>query len=268
MYSGTSLRDKSGHVLGTHQKIDRIARKHLSRLSGAGFKFPSITSILHFEGDNGPDGIKRKSPSVDEPWHYINPDDPEDHAIVDMIKDHFANLVAAIKSGNEQRAAFEAAWLSHAIVDGLTPAHHYPLSDKIEELWGHPKEERLTVRQKNVIKGKTRTDTIARNWQYWGAKGVFTTHVMFEFGVATSSKTNTFTDTLPTVDWLENASKNGLETVFLDAVKEIYDLDMYHEYWSNGWSAKLAYQTRKKLMPVIIRTVTFAWYEALRQAGV
>lgn len=268
MYSGTSLRDKSGHILGTHQKIDRVARKHIKKLPGAGLGFPSIREILHFEGDNGPDGIKRKSPSVDEPWHYINPEDPDDHAIVDMIMEHHANLVQALKDNNKERAAFEAAWMSHAIVDGLTPAHHYPLSDKIEELWGHPKEERLSVKQKNIIHGKTRTDTISRNWEYWGAKGVFTTHALFEFGVATASKSRTFTETLPTYEWLKDAESKGLEVVFIEAVHEVFALDMYHNYWNNGWSAKLAHQTREYLMPIIIRTVTFAWYSAIRKSGI
>lgn len=102
----------------------------------------------------GLDGIKRKSPSVDEPWHYVDPTRPDDTELITMILDHHHNLVEALQSGNQPRVAFEAAWLAHAIVDGLTPAHHYPLGDKIEELWGKPKDERLTIREKNVIKGK------------------------------------------------------------------------------------------------------------------
>ena len=100
---------------------------------------PTTREILHFEGNNGPDGIKRKSPSVDEPWHYIDPANPNDRALAGMINDHYVNLVQALRDANRVRAAFEAAWMAHAITDGLTPAHHYPLSDKIEELWGKPK---------------------------------------------------------------------------------------------------------------------------------
>lgn len=267
MYAGTTLHGKSGGIIGVHQKIDRIARRDLGRLSGVGLGFPGIKEILHFEGNNGPDGIKRKSPSVDEPWHYIDPTRPDDRELLDMILDHHHNLVEALKLGNQTRAAFEAAWMAHAITDGLTPAHHYPLSDKIEELWGRPKEERLSVKDKNVIKGHSARDTVSKNWQYWGAKGVFMTHGLFEMGIATSIKTTKFPNSTPTNDWMEAADSKGLEKVFLDAVQEVFALGMYEHFWKNGWSAKLARQTRTTLIPIIANVITYAWYTAYREAG-
>ena len=267
MYSGTTFRKKSGHFIGVHQKIDRIARRNLKHIPGVAGGFPVIKDILHFEGNNGPDGIKRKSPSMDEPWHYIDPTKPDDREILTMIADHHYNLVQALKHKNEARAAFEAAWMAHAIVDGLTPAHHYPLSDKIEELWGKPKEERISIKEKNIIQGSNRRDTLGKNWQYWGAKGVFVTHVMFELGVATSIKTTRFNDTGLTYEWIKHADVKSFDQVFLDAVNKIYALDMYHIFWNQGWSAKLARQTRETLVPEIIRIVTYAWYRAYREAG-
>ena len=268
MYSGTTFRQKSGHLIGVHQKIDRVARRNIKHLPGAAVGFPVIRDILHFEGNNGPDGIKRKSPSQDEPWHYVDPSDPNDRVIIDMILDHKHNLTEALKTGNEHRAAFEAAWLAHAIVDGLTPAHHYPLSDKIEELWGKPKEERLTLIDKNLIRGQGSRETISKNWQYWGAKGVWATHFMFEWGVATTIKPMRFNDTLPSSHWVESALEHGFEREMNRAIQHIYRLDMYHNFWQNGWTAKLARQTRTILMPEIIRMVTLAWYDAYREAGV
>ena len=166
MYSGTTFRSRSGNFIGAHQKIDRIARRNLKRLPGVGDGFPTIREILHFEGNNGPDGIKRKSPSIDEPWHFIDPANPSDTVLVEMIMEHHFSLVNALKSHNNVRAAFEAAWMAHAIADGLTPAHHYPLSDKIEELWGKPKEERQSIKDKNFIVGDGLKDTTERNWEY------------------------------------------------------------------------------------------------------
>ena len=267
MYAGTTIHGKSGGVIGVHQKIDRIARRNLNMLPKMSKRFPGIRAILHFEGNNGPDALKRKSPSVDEPWHFIDPTNPEDREIVTMITDHHHNLAVALKDGNSERAAFEAAWMSHAITDGLTPAHHYPLGDKIEELWGKPKEERLTVRDKNIIRGTGKRDTISKNWQYWGAKGVFLTHGLFEFGVATSIKTSTFPDSAPSKAWIAEADEKGLEQVFLDMVHEIYDLNMYERFWKDGWSAKLARETRQLLIPKICAVVTYAWYSAYREAG-
>ena len=267
MYSGTTFRKQSGGFIGVHQKIDRVARRTLQSIPGVGPGFPAIKDILHFEGNNGPDGIKRKSPSQDEPWHYIDPTKPDDRQLVDMIADHHHNLVEALRTGNEQRAAFEAAWIAHAIVDGLTPAHHYPLGDKIEELWGKPKEERLTIKEKNYIKGESARDTLGKNWQYWGAKGVFVTHVLFEFGVATSIKTTRFTKLGMSPDWVRQAETMGLERLFLRSVQRIYALDMYHNFWQEGWTAKLARQARTQLVPEIIRIVTYAWYSAYKEAG-
>jgi len=127
MYAGTTFRRDSGRIVGVHQKIDRASRRLLKKLIGKDAAFPSISQILHFEGINGPDGIKRKSPSKDEPWHYIDPTKDDDRALIGLINDHMANLVVALRTKNDERAAFEAAWLAHAIVDGLTPAHHYPV---------------------------------------------------------------------------------------------------------------------------------------------
>lgn len=267
MYAGTTIHGKSGGIIGVHQKIDRISRRNLGMIPGVGKEFPSIRAILHFEGNNGPDGIKRKSPSRDEPWHFIDPTNEKDRALVGMISDHHHNLVEALRAQNGERAAFEAAWLAHAITDGLTPAHHYPLSDKIEELWGKPKEQRLTVRDKNIIRGKNKRDTLLKNWEYWGVSGVFLTHGLFELGIATSIKTTTFPSTVPSEEWLAKANKVGIETVFLDMVHEVHALGMYERFWKLGWSAKLARETRQLLIPKICSVVTFAWYSAYAEAG-
>src|SRR5688572_21960375 len=133
MYSGTSLTRVSGRVLGAHQKFDRVARSHLDKIATNSSSFPKSARILHFEGNKGPDAIKLKSPSKDEPWHYFSPFDDDDSEIMELIVNHYHNLVKELQAGNEERSAFEAAWLAHAIVDGLTPAHHYPYEKAVEE---------------------------------------------------------------------------------------------------------------------------------------
>lgn len=266
MYSGTTFRKNSGGFIGVHQKIDRVARRHLSHMPGAPLSFPSTREILHFEGNNGPDGIKRKSPSIDEPWHYVDPLMKDDTSLRTMILDHHVNMVEALKNDNRERVAFEAAWIAHAIADGLTPAHHYPLSEKIEELWGRPKEERLTIIEKNLIRGKSNRETVRKNWQYWGAKGIFTTHVLFELGIATAIKTSRLNNSLPSSEWLAHAEDIGVGALFDESVQRIYALDMYKEFWQNGWTAKLARESRQILIPEIIQVVLFAWYSACKEA--
>lgn len=260
MYSGTTFRKGSGGIVGVHQKIDRIARRHLRILLPAIHSFPSIVQILHFEGNNGPDGIKRKSPSKDEPWHYIDPTKKNDKVLINLINDHEFNLTQALINNNNERAAFEAAWLAHAIVDGLTPAHHYPLDDKIEELWGKPHHERLTIKDKNIIKGINRRDTISKNWQYWGTSGVFTAHLAYELGVASTIAPHSFSTAGPLKSDIDEFLKIGLEAAFLKSVHKIADMKLYDEFGQSGWTRKLANKTRKLLIPEIIKVVTLAWY--------
>ena len=252
--------------MGAHQKIDRVARKRLAEVIPPKRYFPDITDILHFEGKNGPDGIKSKSPSRDEPWHYIDPSDPHDTALYGLINDHIVNLTQALYEHNDARAAFEAAWLAHAIVDGLTPAHHYPLSDKIEELWGHPKEERTSIRSKNIIPGDTRREQVSKNWQYWGAKGVFTSHVMFEFGIASTITPLRFKGVVPNNNQLVRLKQEGPIPLLTEAVHKVYELDMYNEFQRKGWNRHLAHVARTKLTPIIINSVGMAWYYASERA--
>lgn len=268
MYSGTTLTKLSGRVMGAHQKIDRISRRHLAVLLGTENIFPSIKNILLFEGKNGPDGIKRKSPARDEPWHYYSPFDETDRDLADLIKQHYDHLVKELKAKNMERASFEAAWLAHAIVDGLTPAHHYPYEDKLLELrGGEGKETRTTVKDKLVIPGDTRRQKVKNNWKMWGPKGLISTHGMFEFGIASIIKPIAFSDAVPTEAEIKEMQKLGVVEWFKRTAREIAVLDMYDRYYKKGWSTKLTLDVRQKLIPSITKTVTLAWYSAMQDAG-
>lgn len=249
--------------MGVHQKIDRVVYRHIKKKLAKKQFFPTLHDILHFEGTNGPDGIKRKSPAKDEPWHYIDPKNPNDRAILGMINDHIYNLAVALKAQDEHRAAFEAAWMAHAIVDGLTPAHHYPLDEKIEELWGKPKEERLTIMDKNIIRGNGRRDTISKNWQYWGARGVFTNHFMFEWGVATAIAPLRFDETEPSSADYKRVTDEEFDVLFMEVLQRVAEMEMYDEFSKLGWTRHLAQEARGKLLPEIIRAVTLGWYKAI-----
>lgn len=265
MYAGTTVGKRSGSLIGVHQRIDRIARKHLQPLLPEGFYFPSIREVLYFEGNNGPDGVKRKSPSIDEPWHYIDPKKEHDVTLIEMINDHVTNLGKALASDNKERASFEAAWLAHAVVDGLTPAHHFPLADKIKELFGMPHDQRLTVRDKNVIRGVNKRDTLSKNWEYWGGKGIFSSHALYELGIATSMVGRRYPSKIDDTV-LADVTLRGYEAVFRDAFKTIVDMDSYNAFIKQGWTRKVTGTVHGELLPLIIQTVTLAWYAASQQA--
>lgn len=267
MYSGTVLRNKSGRVMGVHQRIDRLARRELSALSKDSSHFPTIRDILHFEGLNGPDGIKRKSPGQDEPWHYLDPSNPNDKKLHGMILDHMHNLTEALREENDSRASFEAAWLAHAITDGLTPAHHYPLEEKLEELRnGEGLETRNTPRKKLVMPGKTRRHQLANNWEFWGAKGVMTTHFMFEWGIATTLAAGKLSYTPLNNSDLDQLNNVGFIALFDLAVNRVAKLQLYEEFQKVGWTRRLARDTKEQLLPEIVRTVALAWYACLSSA--
>lgn len=258
MYSGTTFHSKSGNVAGVHQRVDRLSRKVVA--SHVDKTFPTIREILHFEGKNGPDGIKRKQPGVDEPWHFIDPHDPGDAKLLTMIDDHGENLRAALQAGNRERAAFEAAWLAHAITDGLTPAHHYPLEDKLETLRGEGLETRTSTRKKIVLSGKNRRHTLRNNWEFWGAKGVMTSHLGFEMGVAAAIAAQPLRNL--ELDTAQRSDFQPFRDIYVDALAQITTLGMYENYLKRGWTRKLARQAREELLPLIVRMVALGWYRA------
>lgn len=267
MYAGTTLRTKSGRVMGAHQRIDRIAKRHLLRVVPKRAYFPTVAEILRFEGLGGPDGIKRKSPARDEPWHFIDPSDPSDTQLIELIENHSVNLEKALLKRDQVRAAFEAAWLAHSIVDGLTPAHHYPLEAKLEELrGGEGLETRNSVKNKIVLPGETKRHMVKNNWEFWGAKGVMTTHGFFEWGFATTLASLRLESAVPSKNDLIRVKQEGIGPIFIENVRHIHSLRMYETFHKKGWTRSLARQTRLELAPTIVRTVTLAWYGASLRA--
>ncbi|MDB5184576.1 MAG: hypothetical protein JWN38_384 [Candidatus Saccharibacteria bacterium] len=267
MYSGSTFTSLSGHLLGAHQKIDRVAHRHLTRLA-PGCSFPSLKSILHFEGNNGPDAIKRKSPAKDEPWHYFQPFDLSDTQLIELIEDHYKLLVTALRKADSVRAAFEASWLAHAIVDGLTPAHHYPFEEKLQELRGGlGKETRTNLKNKLVIPGDSAPQMVSNNWKMWGPKGLFTTHGTFEWGIATIIKPLRFMHALPTNADLQVVQSSSIGEWYRHTAQMIAQQELYDDFSLNGWTARLSRKIRQELAPTLVRSVTLVWYAAAREAG-
>lgn len=269
MYSTTTLiknSKRSGKLLGTHQRVDRAARKLLGQRLKKGQYFPSIKEILNFEGTRGPDGLKRKSPGSDEPMHFILPED-DDGKLIKMILDHQYNLKKALKHDNRVRAAFEAAWMAHAIADGLTPAHHFPYSEAIEELM--TEKEFFTIFGapiKGIMHGRSLAETARNNWLYWGANGYMSKHIAFEYGVAITMATlpdRTLTPRLTIKDFKEI----DLKKEFYRSLARVHKLNMYTEFRHKGWNTELALETKEVLLPEVIRVITLAWASCLPESS-
>jgi len=270
MYSGTTLTPLSGRIIGAHQKIDRLSRTALKRLlESKNAAFPSSKAILHFEGVNGPDAIKRKSPAQDEPWHYMDPFDADDTKLLKLIGDHYDQLVSALKHADHIRASFEAAWLAHAVVDGLTPAHHYPYEEKLAELrGGEGLETRDTIKDKILMPGKTPLQQISNNWKMWGPRGLLMSHSFFEFGVAFLIRPIRPGQIVLSEQDIAELHDYGVVELFRRKAREIGALNMYSTYQKSGWTPALARLARAKLVPTIVQTVALSWYAACIDAGI
>lgn len=269
MYAGSTLTPLSGRLVGAHQKLDRLARRALHELIKKPGVFPGIKTILHFEGVGGPDAIKRKSPAIDEPWHYFNPFDEGDQHLLDLIMGHHQQLVKALRAKDEVRAGFEAAWLAHAIVDGLTPAHHYPYEKELTALrGGESVHARTTYKEKLLMPGETRRKQMHNNWKMWGSKGLLSTHFLFEWGVATVLAPLRMRKFQLKKTEVNSMLHSDLREWFLQKAREVAGLGMYDAYYRQGWTVHLARQVRNQLAPILVESVTLAWYRAAVEAEV
>lgn len=288
MYSTTTLVKNSkfsGKLMGTHQQLDQAARSLVAHHLPHGRYFPSSKEIIHFEGSRGPDGLKRKSPGQDEPSHLLvlndqcdprqllqqaqksNPDDNSAWPpLIQLILDHRWNLVQALKKHDDYRAAFEAAWSAHYIADGLTPAHHFPLSEAKEELMTNKEFVKIFGEPiKGIMHGRSGLETARNNWLYWGAGGVMTKHVAFEYGIAVIAATipqKRLTPKIPKSDF----KYIDPTTTFLASLNKVADLHLYDQFCVEGWTTPLALEVKNTLLPEVIRAITLIWYSAIEEA--
>jgi hypothetical protein len=255
-------------VFHAHQKINRTARRHLQKLLGPGQFFPGARSIMHFEGKNGPDAAKLKKQHQDQPWHFVDPFNEDDDELNQLIGQHYNELVTALKQQDLVRSSFEASWLAHAIVDGLTPAHHYPYEEELAKLRGG--EQRHT-RKGLVGRGFVRGDSLIESWQrslkLVGPKGLLTTHALFEAGAWAIMRPLRLGKAMPTAEELARVQAEGVAAVFRATAREIAELQIYHRFLARGWTLTLRRDVRRYLAPAMVRMVTLAWYAAAAQAA-
>ncbi len=256
----------SRRLIGTHQKLDRVAYRALMKNIPQDTFFPTAKEIVYFEGMRGPDGLKRKSPGVDEPSHFILPDE-DDHQLIKMILDHQYNLRQALKKKDTVRAAFEAAWMAHAITDGLTPAHHFPLNDATKELMSDKDFVKIFGEPiKGVMRGRNMLQMARNNWLYWGAHGYMTKHVGFEYGVALATASMSSKQLTPRFK-KSDFKDIDIETEFYRSLRQIYNLNMYKRFCKKGWTTHLALETKRFLLPEIVKVITLGWASALPGAS-
>src|SRR5690606_35177267 len=117
---------------------------------------------------------------------------------------------------------------------------------------------------KMLMPGTNRRHTLKNNWVFWGSKGLMTTHLGFEFGVATTISTARFDYTEIDEDEIRILQEKGYEHVFRMFLRDVADMKMYEEYSAKGWTRHLAKETRDVLVPDIVKAVTLSWLAAVQ----
>ncbi len=253
-------------IFHAHQKIDRIARRNLSTLEPLVY-FPSIKQILKFEAGRGPDGAKlKRHKHSEQPWHFVNPEDETESEIHQEINFHYQGLVYSLKQKDLARAGFEASWLAHALVDGLTPAHHYPYEKELEDLRGDHRDSRKGLTGRLYVKGGSLTKTVKKSAKLVGPKGLLTSHAMFEAGAFTIIAPLRLTKAIPDTKDGAVVTQADLVKYFNKMIEEVNALNIYERFCKLGWTQSVARDVKKELAPRMVKTVTLAWYSAVQEA--
>jgi hypothetical protein len=258
MYSGFVTHKKVVHRVGIHQRFDMAAYRMIEKYLPNGF-FPPMKAIMYWEGYNGPDGLKVKSPKQNDPSHLYDP--RTDTGDVPMhITNHYNKLVQCLKEGDVIRAGFEASWMAHYIGDGLTPAHHWPLEDKIAEAVEREKAAAAAGDvNKLLLKAK-------KNWAVWGFKGHLSTHFNFEMGIAFALLIYPIRGKFKPDDFAR-ARRLGYLEYFKEQARDIAHYDLYERFYKQGWNSDIAGVVKNVIAPMAAETIGIIWLLAVLEAG-
>ncbi len=259
MYAGFITHRHALKRFGVHQRLDQAAYDTVEPFLATG-SFPPAKQILHFEGPNGPDGLKVKSPGQEDPAHFYNPLTDKGE-VPQHINDHYKKLVAALRAHDQVRSAFEASWLAHYVVDGLTPAHHFPEQALIGKIKGG--DFPVKGRFKFLARGE---GALKKNWAVWGGNGVMATHQNFELGVAMALVGKSLKEPLDEVK-LAQARQTGYLDFFKAQAHSVAKLDLYSKFQTKGWTAQIGAVVKNQVIPLTIQTVAIIWLLAYLEAG-
>lgn len=271
MYAGFITSKHVVKKVGIHQRLDAAAWHMIEPYLPEG-SFPTLKELLHFEGYNGPDGLNTKVglrpkglQPKEEADHGPNPNhqyDPitDTGEIPTRIHSHYDALVRTLLEGDMIRSSFEAAWLAHYVGDGLTPAHHFPLEQKISEAAESAAED---LKAGDTSKFAA---SVKKNWAIWGAKGHMTTHFNFEMGIAFALLLFPIKPEFSEHE-LARARELGPVEYFKAEARSIAALDLYSQFYRHGWTNDLAVTAKNRLAPQVARTIGTIWLLALLEAG-
>jgi hypothetical protein len=261
MNSGFITTKRVVNQIGVHQRFDVAAYRMIEQFLPIG-AFPTLKDIIHFEGYNGPDGLKIKSPGVNEPSHLYDPVTDTGDAVL-HIANHYAGLVNRLKAGDMIRASFEASWLAHYVCDGMTPAHHWPLEERLAEAAALSP---ASLKRGDTTKFAGTMVAIKKNWAVYGVKGHLSTHFYFETGIAFALLIFPIHPVFMEAEFMR-ARELGPIDYFKSEARDIAELNLYGRFYKEGWSSDIAAAIKNKIAPQTARAIGLIWMLALYEAG-
>lgn len=261
MNSGFITTKRVVNQIGVHQRFDVAAYRMIEQFLPTG-AFPTLKDIIHFEGYNGPDGLKIKSSGVNEPSHLYDPvTDTGDAAM--HVANHYAALVDRLKNGDMIRAAFEASWMAHYICDGLTPAHHWPLEERLAEAAALSP---ASLKRGDTTKFAGTMVAIKKKWAVYGVKGHLSTHFYFETGIAFALLIFPIRPVFRDEEFIRTRELGPLGYFKAEAL-DISELHLYERFYKEGWNSDIAAAIKNKIAPQTARAIGLIWLLALYEAG-
>ena len=249
MFSRTMFAGKKAGA-AAHQKLIIASRKQITDYLPAGTHFPAEELITHFEGKNGPDGLLLKRSTSDEPCQFIRPYS-DGGQLVGHIQDHIYNMRQAFYNNDEVKIAREAAWMSHMIIDGLTPAHHQPEQEFIKGEELTPTGSSATFVIKNLK--KLRPGTPLMNHTLFEARIEMLMHRidLDQLAAKISQKD------------LQRMQEGQFIELYLKTVRKIADKEIFTKFEKSGWDKTMSHQIKTELIPEAIKLITLGWLSAL-----
>ncbi|MDR1032495.1 MAG: hypothetical protein LBL84_00595 [Candidatus Nomurabacteria bacterium] len=261
MFSRYLFPDKKTEKVATHQRLDRAARRQITGHLPKDCHFPTAKEIIHFEGMNGPDGLASKRGNLQDEPHQFVPPDFSDKRLLNHISNHIHNLHVASLKNDRVRMSFEAAWMAHMIVDGLSPSHHQPFKEQLRELDNREVDELKSRVSRIVTPGTSMKDFLSLNWKRLGPKGIGTNHVMFEAGVEflmLPYRSKQLAVELSRED-VKRAKSGEYIEMFKGSIKYIDGYQMFERYEQKSWTEDLARDVRHVMVPEMVKMITLGW---------
>ncbi|MEA3429749.1 MAG: hypothetical protein U9R08_00600 [Nanoarchaeota archaeon] len=232
--------------LGTHQKID-----FASYISAFGKlfnkkRFPNYNWIEVSSGALGPDmlwlrGLQKSS------WHVYNPRTKKGGACT-AVQRFYDKLVMELskKRPKMRKAGKYAAWLSHFIVDALTPSHQEgrykikePIKDWFDPHWDENKSPVLN---------------------FWKNHALFEIRIalMYMFKKLNRAKMNKKFIKTCRQKFRTDKVKEYIEK----KSREVYKLKIYDVYKRLGFNKNVKMLITRRLVPIMVSTVATVWRNA------